>query len=141
MKDYRVFTWERDRFPAPEQLLGDVDRAGFATVAIVDRGVKRDPGYAVYDDGVARDVFLHMPDGSLFVGPVWPGPPVFPDFTRTATRTWWADQIARFSSAGLSGIWNDMNAPSVFDVASAPLPHQLPSATHHQPRTPPPHHN
>jgi alpha-glucosidase len=122
MKDYRVFTWDRERFPAPEQLLTDLDRAGFATVAIVDPGVKRDPGYAVYDDGVARDVFLHMPDGSLFVGPVWPGPSVFPDFTRAATRIWWADQIARFSAAGLTGIWNDMNEPSVFDVASATMP-------------------
>jgi alpha-glucosidase len=135
MKDYRVFTWDRERFPAPEQLLTDLDHAGFATVAIVDPGVKKDPGYAVYDDGVARDVFLHMPDGSLFVGPVWPGPSVFPDFTRTATRTWWADQIARFSSAGLSGIWNDMNEPSVFDVASATMPDEVVFGNDGQPST------
>lgn len=122
MNGYRVFTWDHERFPAPERLLGDLDSAGFATVAIVDPGVKKDPGYSVYDDGVARDVFVHMPDGSLFVGPVWPGPAVFPDFTRAASRSWWADQIARFSSTGLTGIWNDMNEPSVFNVASATMP-------------------
>jgi alpha-glucosidase len=122
MNDYRVFTWDRERFPAPEQLLADLDRDGFSTVAIVDPGVKRDPGYPVYDDGVARDVFLHMPDGSLFVGPVWPGPAVFPDFTRAAARAWWAAEIGRFAGAGLTGIWNDMNEPSVFGVASATMP-------------------
>ncbi len=125
MKDYRVFTWDRERFPAPEQLLADLDRAGFSTVAIVDPGVKQDPSYSVYEDGVARDVFLHMPDGSLFVGLVWPGPAVFPDFTRAPSRAWWADQIARFGSAGLTGIWNDMNEPSVFDVASATMPDEV----------------
>ncbi len=135
MKDYRVFTWDRERFPAPEQLLGDLDRAGFATVAIVDPGVKRDPGYSVYDDGVARDVFLHLPDGSLFVGPVWPGPAVFPDFTRAASRAWWAGQIARFGSSGVTGIWNDMNEPSVFDVASATMPDEVVFANDGQPST------
>jgi alpha-glucosidase len=133
MKDYRVFTWDHERFPAPEPLLGDLDRAGFATVAIVDPGVKKDPGYAVYGDGVAHDVFVHLPDGSLFVGPVWPGPAVFPDFTRAASRAWWADQIARFSSAGLTGIWNDMNEPSVFNVASATMPDEVVFANDGQP--------
>jgi len=135
MKEYRVFTWDHDRFPAPDQLLADLDRAGFATVAIVDPGVKRDSGYSVYDDGVARDVFVHRPDGSLFVGPVWPGPAVFPDFTRASARAWWADQIARFSSAGLTGIWNDMNEPSVFNVASATMPDDVLFANDGQPGT------
>ena len=135
MKEYRVFTWDHDRFPAPEQLLADLDRAGFATVAIVDPGVKRDPGYSVYDDGVARDVFVHRPDGSLFVGPVWPGPAVFPDFTRASARAWWADQVARFSSVGLTGIWNDMNEPSVFNVASATMPDDVVFANDGQPGT------
>ncbi len=135
MKDYRVFTWDRERFPAPEQLLGDLDRAGFSTVAIVDPGVKQDPGYAVYDDGLARDVFLHMPNGSLFVGPVWPGPAVFPDFTRARSRAWWADQIGRFGSSGLTGIWNDMNEPSVFGVASATMPDEVVFDNDGQPST------
>ncbi|HYK82279.1 MAG TPA: TIM-barrel domain-containing protein [Gemmatimonadales bacterium] len=135
MQDYRVFTWNHERFPAPEQLLADLNHAGFATVAIVDPGVKQDPGYAVYDDGVAHDVFVHRPNGSLFVGPVWPGPAVFPDFTRAASRAWWADQIARFSAPGLTGIWNDMNEPSVFNVASATMPDDVVFENEGQPST------
>ncbi len=32
-------------------------------------------------------------DGSLYVAPVWPGPSVFPDFTRKASRDWWGSAV------------------------------------------------
>lgn len=49
-------------------------------------------------------------------GEVWPGPCVFPDYTQSKTRSWWADLVKEFISNGVDGIWNDMNEPAVFKV-------------------------
>jgi len=122
MDGYRVFTWNHQRFPDPKKLLSDLNAEGFSTVAIVDPGVKVDPGYAVYQSGLAADAYAKLPDGKPFVGPVWPGPAAFPDFTRSATRQWWQGEIADFAKVGLTGIWNDMNEPSVFNVATGTMP-------------------
>ncbi|PKU60127.1 Alpha-glucosidase [Dendrobium catenatum] len=56
---------------------------------------------------------------SLFslLGEVWPGPCVFPDFTRKEARLWWANLVKDFVSNGVDGIWNDMNEPAVFKVS------------------------
>jgi hypothetical protein len=37
---------------------------------------------APYDSGITGDEFVKNPDGSVYVGDVWPGKSVFPDFTR-----------------------------------------------------------
>ena len=52
----------------------------------------------------------------LCLGEVWPGPCVFPDFTQSKARSWWANLVKDFISNGVGGIWNDMNEPAVFKV-------------------------
>lgn len=47
---------------------------------------------------------------------MWPGPCVFPDFTQSKARSWWANLVKDFISNGVDGIWNDMNEPAVFKV-------------------------
>lgn len=54
----------------------------------------------------------------LYSGDVWPGPCVFPDFTQSSARSWWAQLVKGFISNGVDGIWNDMNEPAVFKVKS-----------------------
>ncbi len=122
MNGYRIFTWDPKRFPQPAHTIEQLAGMNFRTVTIVDPGVKRDPGYAAYDSGVGAGVFATNPNGSIYVGPVWPGPAVFPDFTDAAARKWWADQIAGFVSVGLAGIWDDMNEPSVFGTPTVTMP-------------------
>lgn len=51
-----------------------------------------------------------------FLGDVWPGPCVFPDFTQSKIRSWWANLVRDFISNGVDGIWNDMNEPAIFKV-------------------------
>ncbi|MGD8624311.1 MAG: glycoside hydrolase family 31 protein, partial [Anaerolineae bacterium] len=111
---YRIFTWDRQRFPDPPRLLSDLREQGFRTIAIVDPGVKVDPGYAVYDRGLARDAFCRLPGSDLFRGPVWPGNCAFPDFTDAEVRAWWGELYAGLLADGLSGFWNDMNEPAIF---------------------------
>lgn len=58
-----------------------------------------------------------MPTFSI-IGDVWPGPCVFPDYTSSKIRKWWANLVSRFVLNGVDGIWNDMNEPAVFEVCS-----------------------
>jgi alpha-glucosidase len=114
MDGYRVFTWNRDRFPDPPGLVADLREQGFRLLTILDPGIKVDPGYSVHDEGLDRDVFCKLPDGSLFQGPVWPGPCYFPDFTDPEVRAWWGGLYRPLLEIGVAGFWNDMNEPAIF---------------------------
>ena len=120
----RPFTVDRRRFPDLPGLLGWLHDRGFHTVLIADMHVPQHAhaGYAPYDEGIAGDHFLRNPDGSYYVGPVWPGPCLFPDFTRTTTRHWWGELYRTFCDAGADGFWDDMNEPSVFDTPARTIP-------------------
>ena len=116
MDGYRVFTFDREKFPSLEKVLDDMLARNRHVVPILDPGVKIDPGYTVYADGVRQDVFCKNAAGTDFVGIVWPGETVFPDFSRESARKWWADRVASFASRGLYGAWLDMNDPSTGTV-------------------------
>ena len=100
-------------FPRPRKLNESLRRQGIRTVAIIDPGVKLDPGYSVYDSGSKADIFCKAASGRDYVGQVWPGNTVFPDFTQEDAQEWWAQHLADFlESSALDGGWLDMNDPS-----------------------------
>lgn len=114
MEGFRVFTFNKKRFPDPKGLTGKLAEQKIKAVTIVDPGVKLDPGYFVYDQGVEQGHFAKNPDGTVYEGAVWPGPAVFPDFTQEETRSWWGEKLKIMTDAGVRGIWNDMNEPANF---------------------------
>jgi alpha-glucosidase len=116
MDGYRVFTWNTERFPDVPGMLANLTAEGYRVITIVDPGVKHDPGYAVFDDAVERDVLCRTAGGDLYVGQVWPGNTVFPDFVTEEARTWWGQLNAAHVRSGLAGIWNDMNEPATGDI-------------------------
>ncbi len=97
---------------------------GFRLVAITDLHVADVPGegYAPFDSGAAGDHFVKHADGRRFSGKVWPGPSVFPDFTRTASRAWWGGLYRGFVDDGVAGFWNDMNEPALFGTPNKTMP-------------------
>ncbi|HLY32707.1 MAG TPA: TIM-barrel domain-containing protein, partial [Ktedonobacterales bacterium] len=115
MDGYRVFTWNPNRYPEPERLLRELAKQGFKVMAIIDPGVKADPTDPTFAEGVAKDYFVRCTDGSLFVGVVWPGESAFADFSREDVRAWWGERQRALLDAGVSGIWDDMNEPSLTD--------------------------
>lgn len=130
--NYKPFTWNSERFPDPAKLIADLRKQGFHTVCIVDAHPKKEKGYFPYDSGMAGNHFVKRPDGTVYEGPVWPsqaphdpGPSVFPDFSRPATREWWGSLFQGFVDAGVAGIWNDMNEPSVFVPPTGTMPLDL----------------
>lgn len=131
MQDYRVFTWNRERFPDPDGLINRLSRQGVKVVTIVDPGVKYQPqgqsvtsshpeledqskSYYVFNEGMRQGFFQKRKNGELFIPKVWPGESVFVDFTRQEARAWWGDLHRACTAHGVAGIWNDMNEPSDF---------------------------
>ncbi|MBU42847.1 MAG: alpha-glucosidase [Spirochaetaceae bacterium] len=126
MDRYRVFTWNQKRFPDPEGLHRELEEKGIRTVAIVDPGVYTGDDYSVYQDGLKQDLYCKEKDSdNNFLGKVWPGPTVFPDFIEEKTRIWWASHHKTLFDAGVSGIWNDMNEP-VLQIGKTTEPLDLP---------------
>ena len=121
---YRPFTVDRQRFPTFEQMIKDLKAQQFHVVTITDLHIADVPngGYKPYEEGTAQDRFVKMPDGKQFVGKVWPGNAVFPEFTEADTRAWWGTLYTQFAGDGIAGFWNDMNEPSVFDVPGKTMP-------------------
>ena len=120
----RPFTVDSKTFPNFPGLVSDLRKQHFHLVNITDLHIAHaaNQGYAPYDTGHAGDHFVKNPDGSEFVGIVWPGPAVFPDFTRAQTREWWGGLYQQFVKDGVAGFWNDMNEPSVFDGPGKTMP-------------------
>jgi alpha-glucosidase len=118
MNGYRVFTWNKDRFPHPEKMLKDLKDEGFKIITIVDPGVKADTtDYPPAKEGLEKNLFAKYPDGIPYKGEVWPSWAYFPDFTKTETRDWWGEKNAGLIKQGVSGIWNDMNEPAAWGQA------------------------
>ena len=118
------FTINREYFPTFEKMISDFRAQGMHTILITDLHIKKDPnhGYAPYDSGIKNDVFVKNPDGSVYVGTVWPGASVFPDFTLSRVRDWWGGLYKDFAGMGAAGFWNDMNEPSLFERADKTMP-------------------
>jgi alpha-glucosidase len=120
----RPFTVNPAAFPDLRKLNTDMAKDGLRLVAITDLHIAYLPnqGYAPFDTGMAGHHFVRKADGTLYVAPVWPGPSVFPDFTRAATRAWWGGLYKDFIADGFSGFWNDMNEPAVFETPTKTMP-------------------
>lgn len=114
MQDYKVFTWNNERFENPAAFCKALSAMGFKIVVILDPGVKTEEGYEVFDDGSSDDVFVKFPDGAVYEGQVWPGWSAFPDFTNPKARAWWGKWMHTITDAGVEGFWNDMNEPATW---------------------------
>ncbi len=86
MRGFRCFTFDPKLFPDPKKLNADLHGQGFHTVWMIDPGIKAEPGYFVYDQGLEKKAWVQRADGSVYQGEVWPGMCVFPDFTMESTR-------------------------------------------------------
>ena len=121
---YRPFTVDPVGFPDMPKFVSDMKTLHLHTIAITDLHVADVPnsGYAPYDSGIAANAFVKNSDGTNFVGVVWPGNSVFPDFTHQASREWWGTNYKQFVQMGFAGFWNDMNEPSVFNGPDKTMP-------------------
>jgi len=127
MFQYRDFDNDPIRFPYPEgqALLAKLHANGQHYIPIVDSALYRPnlenstDSYGPYVDGASRGVFLQNPDGSEYIGAVWPGYTVFPDWHAEQAVAWWTDSMqAHYNNIPWDGIWIDMSEASSFCIGS-----------------------
>lgn len=75
--------------------------------------------YDTYTRGNESGSFLTNPDGSQYIGAVWPGYTVFPDWMAKNSVSWWVKEMVEwYKEVQFSGIWIDMSEVSSFCVGS-----------------------
>ncbi|KZV75261.1 glycoside hydrolase family 31 protein [Peniophora sp. CONT] len=120
--DLRDFTSDPERFP-PEEMRAftqELAENGQHYIPILDAAIPHTANdtdmYYPFIEGLAQGNFIKNPDNTTYIGQVWPGYTVFPDWFAPSTEDWWAEAIANWSASGVgfSGLWLDMNEPSSF---------------------------
>ncbi|KAM5542308.1 hypothetical protein V8D89_004181 [Ganoderma adspersum] len=133
----RDFTTDPVSFPAGEvrAFVDELTASQQHYVPIVDAAiailVNDSDMYDPYTRGTDLDVFLKNPDGSQYLGQVWPGYTVFPDWFANNTEAFWTEALRNWSQSGVnySGIWLDMNEASSFCIGSCGTGANLTAAT------------
>ncbi|KAF8898025.1 glycosyl hydrolases family 31-domain-containing protein [Gymnopilus junonius] len=118
----RDFTSDPVSFPADEMqaFIRELKANNQRYIPIVDAAIAKQVNatdhYDPYTKGVEKGVFIANPDGSEYVGQVWPGYTVFPDWFQKNAQEWWTEALRNWSTSGIefSGIWLDMNEASSF---------------------------
>ncbi|VDI64771.1 lysosomal alpha-glucosidase [Mytilus galloprovincialis] len=116
MDSYKDWTLDPNNFNDLPNLVNDLHSYGMHFIPIVDPGISNTVGYAPFDDGVNRGIFIKTHDNSSFiVGKVWPGNTVFPDFTHPDAGNYWYTHAKAFhDKVNYDGLWIDMNEPANF---------------------------
>ncbi|MDO4329679.1 MAG: glycoside hydrolase family 31 protein [Lachnospiraceae bacterium] len=114
MQDYKDFTVNEENFQNFPEFVQEMKNQEIRLIPIIDAGVKAEPGYPVYEEGVANNYFCKRADGSDFVAAVWPGDTHFPDMLNPDARAWFGSHYRFLTDQGIEGFWNDMNEPAIF---------------------------
>ncbi|KAH6664232.1 glycosyl hydrolases family 31-domain-containing protein [Halenospora varia] len=132
MNQYRDFDNDQNTFSYSEgaEFLSRLHANGQHYIPIVDSAIyhpnpnNASDAYATFDRGAELDAYMLNPDGSLYVGAVWPGYTVFPDWigavlNGTGAFEWWSGEMAIWhQNVSYDGIWIDMSEISSFCVGS-----------------------
>ncbi|MCJ1378847.1 hypothetical protein MMC17_001946 [Xylographa soralifera] len=127
MHFYRDFENDPVRFNYSEgqQFLSMLHANNQHYIPIVDSAIYApDPNnasdaYPPFDRGTAAEAFMLNPDGSLYIGEVWPGYTVFPDWIGGGAGQWWTDEMTTWhGEISWDGIWIDMSEASSFCIGS-----------------------
>ncbi|KAF2812950.1 uncharacterized protein BDZ99DRAFT_568229 [Mytilinidion resinicola] len=127
MSQYRDFSNDENTFSVSEgqKFLSQLHANGQHYVPIVDSAIyipnpsNASDAYGVYTRGNDSNVFLSNPDGSQYIGAVWPGYTVFPDWHSDESVPWWSNEMVQwYKDIQFDGIWIDMSEVSSFCVGS-----------------------
>ena len=127
MNQYRDFDNDPIRFgySEGETFLKNLHDSGRHYIPIIDSAIyvpnpqNVSDNYTTFHNGNATGSFLTNPDGSLYIGDVWPGYTVFPDWISSGAGEWWIDEMTTWhGKLAFDGAWIDMSEASSFCVGS-----------------------
>lgn len=111
------FSIDKTDFGTLPDIVNELHAKNMHFIPIIDAGIALRNGTKAYDEGIKDDVFIKMYDNKTdFVGQVWPGDAVYPDFQKNETTApWWRAQLdAFYAILPFDGLWEDMNEASNF---------------------------
>eukprot|EP00775_Hariotina_reticulata_P010104 gene10104-10260_t len=115
---FQTMTFDPVRFPVQkmQDFVKRLHTAGLHWVPIQDSGVAVAKDYAAYEEGVKDNIWIKDYKDRLYVGQVWPGPSVYPDYLAAPNVTKWLKaQLAQwYKQVPFDGLWLDMNEASNF---------------------------
>ncbi|KAM7194518.1 glycoside hydrolase [Rhypophila sp. PSN 637] len=132
MKGYRNFDNDPVRYPYKEgaEFLDKLHANGQHWIPIVDAAIyasnpeNASDAYPTFNRGIEANAFLLNPDGTPYIGAVWPGYTVFPDWVGAVLNgsgaiDWWIKELSLwYDKIKYDGIWIDMSEVASFCVGS-----------------------
>ncbi|KIX07926.1 uncharacterized protein Z518_02580 [Rhinocladiella mackenziei CBS 650.93] len=127
MNQYRDFDNDPIRFSYSDgqDFLQRLHSRGQHYIPIIDSAIyvpnpsNSSDAYQTFNDGNDTKSYLLNPDGSLYIGAVWPGYTVFPDWLTPSAHAWWKNQMVTYhQKLPIDGAWIDMSEVSSFCVGS-----------------------
>ncbi|KAL2874289.1 hypothetical protein SGCOL_010551 [Colletotrichum sp. CLE4] len=115
----RVFSLDPERYPLAKvrQLVDKLHENDQHYIVMVDPAVAYVESPTL-QRGIDDNIWLLRSNGSVWIGVVWPGVTVFPDFFAENITSYWNNEFAQFFSADkgvdIDALWIDMNEPSNF---------------------------
>ncbi|KAF9646605.1 alpha-glucosidase [Thelephora ganbajun] len=122
MDKRRVFTLDSDYFPLKRmrEIIDYLHAHNQQYILMTDPAVAYLPNsnYGPYDHGKEAEIWLKAENGSDFLGVVWPGVTVYPDWFDPKAQGYWTGEFERFynpkTGLDIDGSWIDMNEPASF---------------------------
>ncbi|KFY58630.1 hypothetical protein V496_06026 [Pseudogymnoascus sp. VKM F-4515 (FW-2607)] len=123
MNQYRDFTLDPNSWSEEggREFLEKLHADGRHFVPIIDAAIyvpndaNATDAYDTFARGNSSEVFMKNPDGSLYIGSVWPGYTAFPDWLAPNANQWWSDEMSRFfKMLDFDGMWIDMTEAASF---------------------------
>ncbi|KKY27734.1 putative alpha-glucosidase precursor [Phaeomoniella chlamydospora] len=127
MNQYRDFDNDANRYDytTGQEFLSRLHDNGQYWVPIIDSAIyvpnplNASDAYSTFNNGNNSNAFILNPDGSLYIGEVWPGYTVFPDWLTNSSETWWVNEMVEWhNKIPFDGAWLDMSEVSSFCVGS-----------------------
>lgn len=125
----RYFTWNHTAFPTPLEMIEYLKKSNRHLTYIVDPHIFKDENYFFYSGCKKLGHFVKDQDFKTdFEGSCWPGLSSYVEFFNPESRKYYADQylMSNFKENAIdTGVWNDMNEPSVFDLPEKTMPRDV----------------
>lgn len=115
MDGKKDFTVDPDKYGNFKQVLDKLHEQHRYYVPLTDAAIAYADDYKSYKRGSENNVFVQTHDNKEFIGEVWPGKTVYPDWLARNTFNWWLGELKDFHEiVPYDGVWLDMNEVSCF---------------------------
>ncbi|SMD31460.1 alpha-glucosidase MalA [Picrophilus oshimae] len=112
MDDYKIFTFDKERFPDIKKFKEELNAMGTRLITIIDPGFKIDQLYKYFINGIGK--YVINSNNEIYISRLWPGNCAFLNFLDADSYNYWKSCVKEFAE-NVDGIWLDMNEPALFN--------------------------